>query len=379
MERVLERASAYTSSAAPLAWVYAAVILYASLFPFEGWRWPAGQGLAALATLPWPPWRDPFDVGANVGAYVPLGLLVAMAQADRARSVWAIGALTLILAGALSYGAEVLQNFLPNRHPSLKDWAMNVLGSAVGLMMALLLSRLGAGAGWRHLRRRWFLPHSGGALALLALWPLSLLPPSPLPLALGQWGQPLMEAALALVRDVPWADPLAEMLRQGLAEPPVTRSGPWREGLTTALGLLAPCMLMYAVSRPGWHRALLSLGALGLAVAAMTMSTVLNFGPQNAWTWLTASTPWALSAGIGVAGVLLFVPPRVAAGLGLVALGAAVALVAGAPDDPYFAQNLQRWEQGRFIHFHGIGQWLAWIWPYAAMLALFAALARRLD
>ena len=48
-------------------------------------------------------------------------------------------------------------------------------------------------------------------------------------------------------------------------------------------------------------------------------------------------------------------------------------------DDPYFAQNLQRWEQGRFIHFHGIGQWLAWMWPYAAMLALFAALARRQD
>ena len=80
-----------------------------------------------------------------------------------------------------------------------------------------------------------------------------------------------------------------------------------------------------------------------------------------------------------MAGVLLFVPPRVAAGLGLVALGAAVALVAGAPDDPYFAQNLQRWEQGRFILFHGIGQWLAWMWPYAAMLALFAALARRQD
>ena len=61
------------SSAAPLAAVYAALVLYASWYPFTGWRWPPGPSLGALLALPWPPWRDPFDVWSNVLGYVPLG------------------------------------------------------------------------------------------------------------------------------------------------------------------------------------------------------------------------------------------------------------------------------------------------------------------
>jgi hypothetical protein len=52
-------------------------------------------------------------------------------------------------------------------------------------------------------------------------------------------------------------------------------------------------------------------------------------------------------------------------------------LVAQAPDDPYFAQSLQGWEQGRFIRFHGAAQWVGWAWPYAALIYLLARLAAR--
>jgi hypothetical protein len=71
---------------------------------------------------------------------------------------------------------------------------------------------------------------------------------------------------------------------------------------------------------------------------------------------------------------LAWLPRRVAAGLGLVVITAAVALVAQAPADPYFAQSLQGWEQGSFIRFHGLAQWIGWIWPYAALLWLLARL-----
>jgi len=37
---------------------------------------------------------------------------------------------------------------------------------------------------------------------------------------------------------------------------------------------------------------------------------------------------------------------------------------------------LQLWEQGRFIRFHGIVQWLGWLWPFAAMLLAFARVSR---
>ena len=67
-------------------------------------------------------------------------------------------------------------------------------------------------------------------------------------------------------------------------------------------------------------------------------------------------------------------PRRVAAGFGLIALTALVMLVGHAPADPYFAQSLQSWEQGRFIRFHGAAQWVGWIWPYAALCYLLARL-----
>jgi hypothetical protein len=54
-----------------------------------------------------------------------------------------------------------------------------------------------------------------------------------------------------------------------------------------------------------------------------------------------------------------------------------VALVAQAPTDPYFAQSLQAWEQGRFIRFHGAAQWVGWLWPYAAMAYLLARVSAR--
>jgi hypothetical protein len=43
------------------------------------------------------------------------------------------------------------------------------------------------------------------------------------------------------------------------------------------------------------------------------------------------------------------------------------------PSGAYFAVTLQSWEQGRFIHFYGLAQWVGWLWPYA----VFAYLATR--
>jgi hypothetical protein len=72
-------------------------------------------------------------------------------------------------------------------------------------------------------------------------------------------------------------------------------------------------------------------------------------------------------------------PRRLAAGLGLVVLTGLVVGVAQAPADPYFAQSLQAWEQGRFVRFHGLAQWVGWLWPYAAMGWLLSRLGARID
>jgi hypothetical protein len=68
--------------------------------------------------------------------------------------------------------------------------------------------------------------------------------------------------------------------------------------------------------------------------------------------------------------------PRLIVGVALVALTALVVLVAQAPSNPYFAQSLQAWEQGRFVRFHGLAQWVGWLWPYGAMAWLLSQLGK---
>jgi hypothetical protein len=46
--------------------------------------------------------------------------------------------------------------------------------------------------------------------------------------------------------------------------------------------------------------------------------------------------------------------------------------------DAYLEQNLQIWEQGRFIRFHGLAQWLGWFWPFAVLVLIFYKLFRGL-
>jgi (2Fe-2S) ferredoxin len=57
--------------------------------------------------------------------------------------------------------------------------------------------------------------------------------------------------------------------------------------------------------------------------------------------------------------------------------GAAPELLNQAPASAYFAHTLQAWEQGRFIRFHGLAQWLGWLWPYAVLVYVLLRVSRR--
>jgi hypothetical protein len=143
------------------------------------------------------------------------------------------------------------------------------------------------------------------------------------------------------------------------------------------LGLLAPCLVAFTIAIPGWRRSLFVVAAAVLGAATTTLSTALNFGPTHAFAWTTRQALQGLGVGTAAAVLLSLVPRRVAAGFGLIALTALVMLVSQAPADPYFAQSLQGWEQGRFIRFHGAAQWVGWLWPYAALSYLLVRLAAR--
>ncbi len=370
-------AARHRSSASPLALVWALLIVYASLYPFTGWRWPPGQNMATLARLPSTGWLYVFDIWINFLGYLPIGALLLLAAR---RSGWRLGnalLLAVLLPAGLSYVCEVLQHFVPRRVPAIEDLTMNSIGGVAGALLAQLALGIGLVDRWHALRNRWFARESAGALALLALWPVGLLFPAPLPLGLGQVGERLREWLSDLLADVPWADGLHALLVT-----PATAATPLRplaEILIVALGLLAPCVVAFSVMRPGPKRVTMALGAVALASGGMTLSTLLNFGPRHALTWLGPSGLPGLGLGLVLAMLVVPMAQRVVAGVGLVALTGLVVGVAQAPADPYFAQSLQAWEQGRFVRFHGLAQWVGWLWPFAAMGWLLLRLARPPD
>ncbi|MBL8326386.1 MAG: VanZ family protein [Rubrivivax sp.] len=381
--------AARASTANALALAYAVLVVYASLYPFEGWRWPAGAAAADLLWLPWVPWGDEVDLWINLAGYVPFGLLLAIGSLRSGSSRLVAVGVAVLAPALLSYAMEVVQGALPMRHPSLKDWTMNTAGATLGVLLSLALHRAGLVDRWHALRQRWFERGSEGAMALLALWPVALLFPTPAPLGLGQLGggdlaRAMAETLAGWLDGLPGAEAWIDLLRPaaaaGLAAGPAVaapRLAPLAEMVIVALGLLAPCVVAFAIVAPGWRRLALAFGALVLAAVSMTLSTLLNFGPRHAMAWVT---PWAGPA-IGAATlVVLVLAPlsrAVVLGLGLIVLTGLVVAVAQAPADPYFAHNLRAWEHGRFARFHGLAQWVGWLWPYAAIGWMLSRLATK--
>jgi VanZ family protein len=361
----------HRSLATPLALVFAALIGYASLYPFEGWR---NQDLNPLAYLaaPWPRYWSQFDLIANLLGYVPLGFLIMLALLRTGRKSWSL-LWAVLLASIFSLLLETAQSYLPQRVPQRADWLLNTAGAFVGAGMAWALERVGAVDRWSRFRERWFVREARSALALLALWPAALLFPPAAPLALGQVRWRLHESANALVEGSPFA---------AFIDEPSAFLAPM-SGLTeltcVALGLMIPCLLAYGVT-VGWQRRLLLwFGALTTALLASSLSAAMSFSPVHAWAWLSLGTQVGLVLGAAVSLLCLLLPRRWCWGLLLAALVWQLSLINAAPETPYYALNLQAWEQGRFIRFHGLAQWLGWLWPYAALVVAFAAVGRRED
>ena len=81
--------------------------------------------------------------------------------------------------------------------------------------------------------------------------------------------------------------------------------------------------------------------------------------------------------GVALAMLMLAVPRRGCAAMLLLALVVHLSVLNQAPASAYFADTLQAWEQGRFIRFHGLAQWLGWLWPYAVLVYVLLRISRR--
>lgn len=353
----------------PLALVYLGLIAYASLYPFVQWR---DQGVAPwlFVLAPWPKYWTGFDVLSNVLGYVPLGFFLALSALRSARARWFF-VLSVLPATLLSLLMETLQVYLPSRVPSNLDWVLNVAGATLGALLAWGLERMGWLLRWSRFRDNWFEDDARGALVLLALWPWALLFPTRVPFGLGQVMERLETALTQMLTDTPFLQwlPVREIELQPLL--PVT------EWLCIVLGLLVPSLLGYGVIRHTARRFwfLLVLVAVGVGVTAL--SSALSFAPEHAWAWLTRPVQNALLAAALTSFLLLRVPQRACLALTVLALGVYLSLINQTSTGPYLAQTLFAWEQGQFIRFHGLAQWLGWVWPFATLVYVLGRIGRR--
>ena len=344
-----------------LAWLCVLVIVYASLYPFDDWR---NQDISpwSFVTAPWPKYQTVFDTWSNILGYVPLGFWLSLAMLRSAQPRWVAVLLGVVGASALSFVMECAQSYLPQRVPSQADWLFNSVGGLLGAVLSAWLEQRGWLYHWAQFRRRWLQPHASGSLVFMALWPLALLFPTPLFLGLGNVAERLLSVVEELSPHTTWQAQFAQQFFLSAALPA------WIEMLSVAGNVSVVAMLGMAVIRQAWQRLYWVGAVVLLAVLSKALSASVTYGPEHIVFWFTPVTGAGLALGCLAAMLTLRLSSKTLLCLMLCVQVVVLFIVNSVPPSTYFAQTVQTWEQGKFIRFHGLTEWLSWAWPFALLV-----------
>jgi VanZ family protein len=338
-----------------VAWILLAI--YASLYPLSGWR-DAGVSVFAFVTAPWPRYQTMLDLGMNVAAYIPFGVLFVLALYPRLRGA---GAVLAALAGGtlLSFALEALQTLLPARFSSNVDWLCNVAGTLAGALLAAPAASWLLEAG--PLKRFRAAQIESGApadlgLVVLGLWLFAQLNPATLLFGLGD------------LRDL-FAPP------SGAEQPAMLFVS--IEALTAGANLTATALILASIAAPQAARRFLVLGLVVTALIVKMLAFAILVGTGDVLAWLTPGAQRGLALGLVLALLSVGLGPVARLALAAVLLMAATVLVNIAPPNPYLAATLSVWSQGHFLNFNGLTRLVSSAWPFAALAYLIWLASRR--
>jgi VanZ family protein len=357
-----QRSGGHASASVRIALVfYLVLVIYASCYPFSGWR---DNGL-----LPWsylsetmPHYWTAFDLVVNVLGYVPLGVLAVLAMYPQLR-----GANAILLASAsgalLAALLECLQTYLSSRVPSTLDLITNASGVMIGAVLGELLVRPVLERSWlRSLRSHWFSDQASRGLIVIALWPLAQIYPQPYLFGHGQW-LPTLSQWLSGWLDTP-VD-IGNLLWSGIGID--IDQFLVAEVVITALGMSGAVLTMLCQTRNQAPRAILVVALLAAAIGVKALAHAVLFTPSDAFSWLTPAAVSGLLVGAVMLVGLSFAPPIAQRRAAIASLAVCLLLLNALPSNPYFLSTLSEWVQGKFLNFNGAAQFLSLCWPVFAL------------
>jgi VanZ family protein len=332
------------------------LVVYASLYPFSGWRVPNADATHFLFSG-WPAYIVASDVVLNVLAYVPLGLLLALSWMGRLPR-WAAALLGILVPAVLSLAIEFTQAYLPTRISSNLDVVTNSIGGLWGAVMAFTWGKRWLLSGdLRRVRELHF--HAGARtdviFVLIALWIATQLNAD-----VWLFGNGDLRHLLPFDPGVRYSADTYLMFEAGVA----------------ALNFVGVAFLVGAIARSFVATAAALTALMMTALLLKTIASMALFIPGNPALWLTPGSVIGL-----VAGVMLWLPlawqSATASSRSAVAcFSAAVVLVNLAPENPYLVAALQILQRGQFLHFNAMIGLLSLCWPFLAVGSLVFVLMR---
>ena len=341
-----------------LAWIlavaYLLVIAYASLQPFSGW-WNPPAEIRRFLLAPWPRYITLEDVLINIGAYVPLGFLIARALLRRLGGPRAV-VVAALLTGLTSVAMEAAQMFLPARIASNVDVLTNSMGGVIGALAAPLFSptRL-LGIRLARLRRSWFVygATSDVGLVLLAVWLATQFNPT---------AQLFGTGNLRSTFDLPvWFIHTPQLLLAC-------------EAAVAGFNVLGLGLVALALTRDSMPRGATLAVVLGAAFAAKSLAAWAIVKSAGPFAWLTPG----VAAGVLVAVLLVYalsrLPRRAQWVIAALSFAAAIGAINIAPDNPYQTVPAQLLAgPTHFLSFSGIVRALSELWPFLAVAYTISA------
>jgi VanZ family protein len=346
-----------------LAWIlalaYLLVIGYASLQPFQDWRWPPEEILRFLLA-PWPRFITFQDVAVNFAAYVPLGLLLSIgwgARYGQARGVLA----TTAAATVLSLAMEAAQMFLPSRIASNVDLLANGLGALVGAMAAPLLAPAQPiGGTIQATRRRLFLDGTPAdvALVIAGLWLVTQFHPTA-----QLFGTGAVRATFQLPAYFAHTPSLALLA----------------QAVVVLLNLLGVGLMLSAFTRSGNRPMPVIAALIGAALALKVLNALVFVQAAAPLAWLTPGVVLGLGTGWLLLWAAVRLPRPAQLAVAAVCIVSATVAINLAPDNPYQSVPPRLLARGasHFLNFSGMVRALSELWPLLATGLLVYALTTR--